>query len=366
MSLSIYSGRLLGIKLSRSCPVISHLLFADDSLFFVKASVDNCMVLHKLFKDFCEASGQMINYSKCGLFFSPNTPAEVVDPICSLFNIPSVANPGNYLDLPTIWGKSKKAALLFIKERITQKVENWKNCTLSMAGREVLIKSVAMAVPSYPMNCFKFPTTLCNEINSILANFWWGQSDHGNKIHWKSWSALGLPKSEGGMGFRDLESFNLALLAKQCWRIINHPDDYWVKVLKARYFPNCDFFAAIKGYRASWAWSSLIEAKDIIVRGSKWQVCNGDSIRIWDHNWVPSPHFGSIIPSSPVLNGIPTLVGSLIDWDTSSWRIESILPFIQPDVANLIVGLPIGSCLEDRLVWPWVKNGIYTLRSGYH
>lgn len=110
-----------------------------------------------------------------------------------------------------------------------------------MTSREVLIKSVALAVITYLMNIFKFLVTLWKEINSIIANFWWGCSDHGSKIHWKNWAYLGKTKCDGGMGFRDLEDFNLALLAKQCWRILQNPNDFWVKILKGRYFPNTDF-----------------------------------------------------------------------------------------------------------------------------
>ncbi|CAL9021353.1 unnamed protein product [Prunus brigantina] len=91
---------------------------------------------------------------------------------------------------------------------------------------------------AYPMNIFKFPTTLCKEIDSILAGFWWGKTRDKQKLHWINWDTLGEPKQEGGMGFCNLQEFNLALLAKQCWRISMEPQSMWVKVLKGRYFPN--------------------------------------------------------------------------------------------------------------------------------
>lgn len=144
-----------------------------------------------------------------------------------------------------------------------------------------------MAVPTYPMSCFKFPASLCNEINSVLSNFWWGYSDNGPKLHWKSWAHLSKSKMEGGMGFRDLSSFNLALLAKQCWRLLIDPNSFWARVMKARYFPHSDFLSAEKGHRASWSWASLLSASDIIKSGSKWQIGNGLSTRIWEDSWLP-------------------------------------------------------------------------------
>ncbi|VVA31247.1 PREDICTED: reverse mRNAase [Prunus dulcis] len=61
------------------------------------------------------------------------------------------------------------------------------------------------------MRCFKFPKSLCNHINGDLAKFWWGNSEFGSKMHWKAWKFLGASKEKGGLGFRDLNSFNVAL-----------------------------------------------------------------------------------------------------------------------------------------------------------
>jgi hypothetical protein len=64
------------------------------------------------------------------------------------------------------------------------------------------------------MSLFKLPKNICKKITDILEQFWW-EDDEGKKIHWYVWWNLCFPRGEGGMGFRDLHSFNLAMLAKR-------------------------------------------------------------------------------------------------------------------------------------------------------
>ncbi|KAF7812457.1 reverse transcriptase [Senna tora] len=87
-------GDLKGIKLSRSGPVLSHCFFADDSLFFMRADKENYGLFKKILDDYCLASGQGVNLEKSGLFFSKNTPDDVVDLVCSELDIKVTPDPG--------------------------------------------------------------------------------------------------------------------------------------------------------------------------------------------------------------------------------------------------------------------------------
>lgn len=86
---------------------------------------------------------------------------------------------------------------------------------LSSAGREVLIKVVAQAMPLYAMNCYLLPQNLCQDLHQLCARFWWGSNENKRAMHWRDWDTLCKPKAMGGMGFRHLFAFNLAMLAKQ-------------------------------------------------------------------------------------------------------------------------------------------------------
>ena len=102
----------------------------------------------------------------------------------------------------------------------------------------------------------------------MMSRFWWGQKDKEKKLAWVSWEKLCTPKSEGRMGFKDLKAFNLALLAKQGWRIKRNPHSLVHRVFKAKYFMDSPFEEAQLGRRPSYAWRSIVTEKQVIDRGS--------------------------------------------------------------------------------------------------
>lgn len=136
------------------------------------------------------------------------------------------------------------------------------------------------------------------------------------------------------MSFRNLVNFNIALLAKQVWRLHTNPEALWTKVLKGIYYPNCDIINAGKGSRALWAWSSLLEGKALIVRGSRWQVGNGLSIDLWKDNWLINSSCGYLCPIAPIQPHVPSKVADIIDWDGPKWNIDPIKDLIS-DVDHL-------------------------------
>ena len=75
-----------------------------------------------------------------------------------------------------VGGKSKVSTFRELQERLTKRVMGWKEKNISKAGREVLIKMVAQAIPTYFMSMFKISNKICDDINSALAKYWWGQT----------------------------------------------------------------------------------------------------------------------------------------------------------------------------------------------
>ena len=116
--------------------------------------------------------------------------------------------------IPSLVGKAKKQSFSYIREQIWHKIQGWKEKLLSQGGREILIKAVLQAMPTYTMGCFLLPKSLCKDIKALIRKFWWGYKGEVRKIHWVAWKNLCLPKNNGGLGFKDIVNFNLALLGK--------------------------------------------------------------------------------------------------------------------------------------------------------
>ncbi|XP_057251804.1 uncharacterized protein LOC125498516 [Beta vulgaris subsp. vulgaris] len=267
-------NKIHGAYVFWGAPRVSHLFYADDSILFAKANLQECSKVANTIRTYERASGQKVNLSKTEVAFSKCVNLERRKEIVETLGVKEVEKHEKYLGLPTIIGRSKKVVFMCLKERIWKKMQGWKEKLLSRPGKEVLIKAVAQAIPTYMMSIFKIPEGLIDEMHSVLAKFWWGSTATSRKIHCHNWESLCLPKAMGGMGFRDLKCFNQALLAKQGWRLCQDTSTLLHGVLKARYFKHAAFLEAMRGFDPSYSWRSIWGAKSLLLEGFKWRVGN--------------------------------------------------------------------------------------------
>uniref|UniRef100_A0A803PU32 Reverse transcriptase domain-containing protein n=1 Tax=Cannabis sativa TaxID=3483 RepID=A0A803PU32_CANSA len=213
----------LGIKIARRAPTISHLFFVDDSLLFSSASLEAATVIKQILHDYSLASGQLVNFTKSALFFSPNTIVEIQNTVATILGIPIRDIMDKYLSLPQTFGRTKKDAFNYIKDRVWSHLNKW---------------------------------------NSKLF-------------------------SKGGLGFRSMKAFNQAMLGKQAWQLLQYPHSLVATLLKSRYFPHSSFLNSGKGHRPSLVWSSITWGKELLQSGLRRSIGDGTTISIFNNAWIP-------------------------------------------------------------------------------
>ncbi|KAK3199722.1 hypothetical protein Dsin_023137 [Dipteronia sinensis] len=183
------------------------------------------------------------------------------------------------------------------------------------------------------------------------------------KMHWCKWSRLCRPKIEGGLGFHDLETFNRALLANQCWRILKNPSSLAATILKSCYFRNSSFMDSKSKLSASFIWRSLGWGKGVLEKGLRWTVGDGSLIRIYKDKWIPKQSTFKII-FQPLLR-LEATVNPLLS-PSGGWNNSLLVQYFTTEDVVAIQSIPIGSgSCGDALVWHYDDTGAFNVKSGY-
>jgi hypothetical protein len=280
--------------------------------------------------------------------------------------MPMVDHFSKYLGQPTFIGRSKNQAFSFIQDKVWKKLKGWKERNLSFAGRGTLIKAVAQAIPTYLMSSFLLPKGLCNQLEGMTSRFWWCSNVDKRKVHWVNWKKTCRKKENGGLGFRDISSFNIALLAKQGWRIMTEPSSLLARILKAKYFPTCHFLKAKQGHRSSYSWQSILKASWILKRGCLWNIGNGHNINIWEDKWLHPQGLNPTWTPKPAATNLQ-LLKDIINTTTHDWDRQLVTQTFIPVEAEKILQIPILTPMEeDQICWQGTTDGNYTVKSGYN
>ena len=165
-------GTLLGARVARGCPRVTHLLFTDDTMFFCSASPESSRKLLQILTQYEAASGQQINKSKSAITFSKKTPTAMKEETKLILGISKEGGEGKYLGAPEHFKRRKRDLFTSIVDKIRQRAVSWSTKCLSKAGKLTMLKAVLSAIPTYTMSCFELPVSICKRIQSALTRFW--------------------------------------------------------------------------------------------------------------------------------------------------------------------------------------------------
>uniref|UniRef100_A0A803QB70 Reverse transcriptase domain-containing protein n=1 Tax=Cannabis sativa TaxID=3483 RepID=A0A803QB70_CANSA len=321
------AGKIHGLKFGAMDQKLSHLLYADDSLVFMEATLEEGQSLKEVLDCYASLSGQCINLDKSDLCVGCKIKETKAEDLAGHLGVTLVKHHTKYLGMPTFVGKNKKQVFGKIRDRVEAKLQ-----------------------------------VIIQDIESMVARFWWGSSSKKHKIHWGNWGKLCKLKEQGGIGFRDLEDFNQALLAKQGWKLITKPDCLLARVMKALYFPNGNFFEAKLGHYGSAVWKSILWGREILIKGSRWCIGDGRTIRINEDPWIPRGYPFTLRSKVRIPEGVT--INTLLNED-GSWKLNEVISWFHFDDVPWIIGTMPSMKTSDSVTWTLTPNGNYTVASGY-
>lgn len=177
-----------------------------------------------------------------------------------------------------------------------------------------------------------------------------------------SWDRMCEKKSKGGLGFRKLRDFNIALLGKQDWRLMVKPNSLVGRIYRARYYPRGSFLTAKVGGNPSYIWRSIMEAHVLLKQGAVQRVRNGTMTSILEDPWLPDgdPYVHTV--NAAVQH---KTVDVLMNAERNSWDADLVNDIFDEMDARLILSIPLDGTDVDSWFWKYDKLGHYTVKTAY-
>ncbi|KAL3012465.1 hypothetical protein AAZX31_06G000400 [Glycine max] len=324
-------------------------------------------------------SGLKINFAKScfGAFgMTDRWKIEAVSCLnCSLLPIPFV-----YLGIPI--GANPRRCHMWnpILEKCERVLNKWTQRHLSFGGRVTLIQSILTSLPIYFFSFFRILKKVVEKLVSIQRRFLWGGGTDQNKIAWIKWETVCLPKDKGGLGIKDINTFNIALLGKWRWNLFQHEGQLWARVLESKYRGWRGLDEAHRDNHESIWWRDLklvfqnlqgVEMHNSI----EWRPGCGDRIKFWEDKWMDGEE--SLAAKYPRLYLISCQQNQIIqhmggykeaDWEWNFlWRrplFDNEIP-MAVNFLQHIESKPIQIHKRDEWVWTADPSEQYTAKSAY-
>ncbi|XP_026417322.1 uncharacterized protein LOC113312800 [Papaver somniferum] len=239
----------------------THIMFADDIFLFCNEDRRNLRKLLLLLEEYQKASGQEINFAKRKCFVG-GTSITRKNQLTADCGMTLAGFPDKYLGVMLIPGLIRSNHVWVCVEMLQENLAGWKGKMLSFQERLVLVKLVLCSIPIFNMSVYKLPKKVLEESEKIIRNFLWSGNPAVRKTVTLKWEKPCSPLAEGGLGIKQLEVINKAMLMKLCWKIQNGKDE-WAK-----------FFQGIK-----WVITEVAEH-------TRWLVGDGSNISVWNDSWL--------------------------------------------------------------------------------
>ena len=377
LDMTIGAGMLSGFAVSRNANdplLISHLLFADDTLIFCEADSDHIAHLRSILVWFEAISGLRVNLGKSELVQVGEVP--FLEELADILGCQTSTLPMKYLGLPL--GAKFKSLDIWnpIVEKMERRLAGWKQIYLSKGGRLTLIKSTLSNLPTYFLSLFPIPAVVAKRIEQIQRNFLWGSSAEEGKFHLVKWDQVCSPYSNGGLAIRNIRQFNEALLGKWLWRFGVEKEALWRQVIVAKYgvMEGGWISKAPIGPHGVGLWKFIHHRWDKFSRLLKFEVGTDTNICFWEDVWCGGESLKDVFLELHRIARVQDAVvadhvhfrGDFVHWEVQftrlvqDWELESVSLFLE-----LLYSVTIHRLEEDQLRWKPSPDKGFLVKSYY-
>uniref|UniRef100_A0A803PY89 RNase H type-1 domain-containing protein n=1 Tax=Cannabis sativa TaxID=3483 RepID=A0A803PY89_CANSA len=140
------------------------------------------------------------------------------------------------------------------------------------------------------------------------------------------------------------------------------PNCLMARILKALYFPHDTFLEANIGHFGSSVWRSILWGREVLMKGSRWCVGDGSSIRINEDHWLPRGTPFSLRSKVSLPEGVT--IDKLLTED-GTWKTAEVCSWFHVDDIPWVLGITPITSRSDWFTWSLTNHGQYTVASGY-
>ncbi|GKA04683.1 putative reverse transcriptase domain, reverse transcriptase zinc-binding domain protein [Tanacetum coccineum] len=271
--------------------------FADDLFLFARGDVESAKVIMESLNEFKMVSGLVPSIPKSTVYFC-NVLNHVKSDILSIMPFVEGTLPVKYLGVPLISSRLLNRDCKILVEKARNRIRDWKNKSLSFAGRLQLCNSVISSMQVYWASVLAIPFGIIEDIQQLIRGFLWCNGEYKRGKSKVSWDDICLPKSEGGLGIRCLKVFNCALMTTQIWNIVTNKESLWVRWIHMYKLKDRTIWDVRPTTSMSWGWRKLLQLREIVKPFIWKQVGNGLQTSLWYDTWCEqSPLSNYVTPS---------------------------------------------------------------------
>lgn len=220
-------------------------------------------------------------------FLITSATVEEANTMASVMSCGAGQFPVTYLGLPLSNKRLNKMHYMPLIERISKKLTTWKASMLSIGGRITLLNATLTAMPIYMMQTFLLPKWVINRIDKVRRAFLWHghKAQQGGKRYMSlaSWELVTTTREQGGLGIKNLHTFNKALLAKVVWKWMQAERPPWMQMVRQSTPNNLRPWEVTN---ATKLWQDIKKVVNFMENLVNFHIGKGMEIRFWTDQWM--------------------------------------------------------------------------------